>query len=70
MTKKTKTIKLKCDFCKNSQVKGHLWLGGGDYVICPQCDGTQEVIMLECKVEPDKIFMPPKPPLLVVHKEV
>lgn len=32
-----------CDMCAKSTRKGALWLGGGDWVECPNCQGTAEV---------------------------
>lgn len=29
-----------CDLCSKSSRKGLLWLGGGDWVECPDCGGT------------------------------
>lgn len=31
---------VKCDQC---QGKGQLWLGGGDYLVCPQCEGRKTI---------------------------
>jgi hypothetical protein len=33
-------FKWPCDVCAKSTQKGWLWLGGGDWVKCPQCLGT------------------------------
>lgn len=33
-------VEAQCTLCANSTRKGLLWLGGGDWLECPDCNGT------------------------------
>ena len=35
----TEVVKVRCPVCAGSLRPGLLWLGGGDYLECPSCDG-------------------------------
>ena len=54
--KRETQLHLTCDFCRRSEKPGYLWLGGKDYVECPQCDGDQRMTILEQVVLPGRIF--------------
>jgi hypothetical protein len=45
-----------CVTCQTSTRRGLLWLGGGDYLTCPDCDGTGTLVVYEKKVEPPRHF--------------
>jgi DnaJ-class molecular chaperone len=45
-----------CTLCHGSTKKGHLWLGGSDYVQCPDCMGTGVVTFIETLVNPKRHF--------------
>jgi hypothetical protein len=32
-----------CDICARSTERGWLWLPGGDWVLCPQCEGSGKI---------------------------
>jgi len=51
---------VRCPTCQGSIEPGKLWIGGGDYVDCPDCVGTPgRVELVETLVEPGKsVFMP------------
>lgn len=52
-------IKMRCDICMHSLERGWLWLPGGDYVLCPQCEGTGFVVGIETKLtQTRKIILP------------
>jgi DnaJ-class molecular chaperone len=46
-----------CTTCKGRKL---LWLGGKDYVECPDCEGTGSILMYEEKKPPPptRVFMP------------
>jgi hypothetical protein len=49
----------RCEGCKRSTEPGWLWLGGGDWVECPLCNGRGYFVGIETRVEPTrKIFLP------------
>ena len=52
----TKTM-LPCDMCG---ARGKLWLGGRDYLECPQCEGAKKIPVIEEQFKPveKKIFIP------------
>jgi DNA-directed RNA polymerase subunit RPC12/RpoP len=52
-------IATRCPTCKNSLKKGHLWLGGGDYLECPDCGGTTIFVMFEQRITPGKSILMP-----------
>lgn len=39
-----------CDFCSKAK-PGWLWLGGADYVECPDCEATGKVECIEYRVK-------------------
>lgn len=41
-----------CATCRDSLHKGKLWLGGKDYVDCPDCEGTGVFKFYEERVQP------------------
>jgi hypothetical protein len=43
-----------CPTCRRSLRKGHLWLGGKDYLECPDCGGTGNFVMYEQAITPPK----------------
>lgn len=45
-----------CPTCKGSQKKGHLWLTGKDYVVCPDCEGSQVFVCYEERITPKILF--------------
>lgn len=68
-------IELDCDFCRYTigphgrDGRGLLWLGGNDYVECPQCQGKKLFPMFEEVKTPPKIFLPPTKEFLEVRKQ-
>lgn len=50
-----------CDLCLSSGKQGYLWLGGKDYVECPQCFGTGRkrgrLEIVEQVITPSRIFV-------------
>ena len=46
--------RVRCPLCLAALRPGLLWLGGRDYLTCPDCDGTQWVTLYEQRV--------PRPP--------
>lgn len=58
MIQRGQKIIQRCPTCIYSLKKGHLWLGGNDYLKCPDCNGTTEFIMFERKVTPaSRVFL-------------
>lgn len=59
---KEQRLRLRCDFCASSGKPGHLWLGGKDYIECPQCLGAGGQIgvleLVEQFIQPGKVFIP------------
>lgn len=48
---------IRCDLC-SPRKRGYLWLGGGDWVECPQCNATGKVEVIEEHVTPrGKVFI-------------
>ena len=45
-----------CVTCRESLRRGLLWMGGGDYLECPDCGGTGTLVLYEKKVEPPRHF--------------
>jgi len=45
-----------CPTCRSSSKKGHLWLGGKDYVECPDCNATGEFVMYERRISSPTVF--------------
>lgn len=54
-TKETR-VTLRCDMCAGSLRPGLLWLGGKDYVECPQCGGDQKMPVVERLTTPGLLF--------------
>jgi DNA-directed RNA polymerase subunit RPC12/RpoP len=44
---KTEKIEVRCPTCRDSLRPGLLWLGGKDYLTCPDCNGTTKVKILQ-----------------------
>ena len=42
--------------CATCRTRGRLWLGGGDYLECPHCEGRGHYDLVEARIEPAKIF--------------
>ena len=64
----TRTIRLRCGLCEG---KKRLWLRGGDYVECPDCEATGLIEAVETKVQAKvkQMFIPKKGGgLLSVHR--
>jgi hypothetical protein len=57
--------KIPCSQCRQ---RGTLWLGGGDYLECPDCDGRGYIEVQEHRVQARtrKIFIPGQPAFEVV----
>lgn len=54
-----RAIRMRCDICANSLERGWLWLPGGDYVLCPQCQGSGMVAGEEMRLtQTRKIILP------------
>ena len=54
-------IKMRCDICARSTELGWLWLPGGDWVLCPQCQGSGLITGEETKLtQTRKIILPAK----------
>jgi hypothetical protein len=35
---------LKCVACSDSKLRpGHMWIGGNNWIVCPECNGTSQV---------------------------
>jgi len=52
-------IKMRCDICVKSTERGWLWLPGGDWVLCPQCQGSGLITGEETKLtQTRKIILP------------
>ncbi len=53
-------LELRCPTCARSTRPGLLWLGGGDWVECPDCEGTTVFVMHEERVPPppSRVFLP------------
>jgi len=47
---------MRCDLCAGGTKPGYLWLGGSDYVECPQCAGDRQMDIVEQIVTPSRIF--------------
>lgn len=48
-----------CDICAKSTEPGQLWLGGGDWVTCPQCNGSGKIDGTLTQIMPTrKIILP------------
>lgn len=45
-------VEQRCPTCAGSLRKGLLWLGGRDYVECPDCEGSGTFVMYEQRVPP------------------
>lgn len=45
-------MKVPCVTCAKSTRPGLLWLGGGDWLECPDCDGTREIEVIEERFNP------------------
>lgn len=43
-----------CPRCQRSARRGLLWLGGKDYVECPDCGGTGTFVIYEHRVTPPR----------------
>jgi hypothetical protein len=52
-------VTLRCDLCRDSAKPGYLWLGGSDYVECPQCFTTRKVACVETLHTPGRLFASP-----------
>ena len=49
-------LTLVCDLCN---AKGLIWLGGKDYLECPQCNGTKKFVMFENRITPARHILVP-----------
>lgn len=49
-------ITTRCPTCYGSLKKGHLWLSGADYLVCPDCGGTTQLVVYEQHITPGKII--------------
>ncbi len=49
-----------CDICARSTERGWLWLGAGDWVKCPQCNGTGKIDGTLTEVTPTRRFILPQ----------
>lgn len=47
-----KSHKHRCPTCAQSTRKGQLWLGGDDWLVCPDCDGTTVMEAVEERFTP------------------
>lgn len=45
-------IDAKCVLCRESLKPGYLWIGGKDYLECPDCNGTGRFLMIEERIQP------------------
>lgn len=59
MTTKEQRLTLACDLCRGSSKPGYLWLGGADYVECPQCETSRKVEIVEQLYTPSRLFVSP-----------
>lgn len=50
-------FKVPCEVCKHSTRKGQLWLGGTDWLLCPACEGTGEIVGREYRYTPKEKFV-------------
>lgn len=57
MSTKEQRVTLVCDMCAGSSKPGYLWLGGSDYVECPQCFTTRTIPLVEQRIIPGKTFV-------------
>lgn len=57
MSTKEQRVTLVCDMCQGSSKPGYLWLGGSDYVECPQCFTTRTIPFVEQLIIPGKTFV-------------
>lgn len=48
-------IERRCPTCQGRKL---LWLGGGDYVECPDCDGSGVFVLYEQRISPKTIILP------------
>lgn len=46
-----------CPTCAPSSRRGLLWMGGGDYLRCPDCNGTGTFTMYEQLKTPPRHFL-------------
>jgi hypothetical protein len=44
--------RVRCSLCAGSMKKGQLWMGGRDYMDCPDCEGTGIFKYHEERVQP------------------
>jgi hypothetical protein len=53
-------IAMPCPTCMRSTRKGLLWLGGGDWLTCPSCEGTSVLQATEHRYTPKEklVFVP------------
>jgi hypothetical protein len=50
-------IATRCPTCRHTEKgPGLLWLGGSDYVECPDCAGTGTFVMYERRITPKRII--------------
>lgn len=45
-------INERCFLCRESLKPGYLWIGGKDYLECPDCNGTARFLMIEERIQP------------------
>lgn len=57
MATKEHRLTLACDLCGRSSKPGYLWLGGSDYVECPQCGGDKKMDIVERLIVPGLTFV-------------
>lgn len=52
-------LRLRCPTCRHSTRPGLLWLGGKDWVECPDCEGTTWFVMYEERIQPppSRVFL-------------
>ena len=56
---KEQHLLIPCDVCSQSTRRGLLWLGGGDWVECPQCVGTAKIEVIQKECPPTgRLFIP------------
>ncbi len=48
-----------CPTCLRSTRRGLLWIGGNDYVICPDCGGTGTFVCYEQRITPGRSIQVP-----------
>lgn len=50
----------RCPLCRRSRYRGKLWIGGKDYVDCPDCEGSGTFVVYRQPIAPPgaRVFLP------------